>query len=637
MNSFITNSVEDLLNDCNKLKVKDDKRQLSNDTLNDDDDSQHLEEDDYEYDVPENNKPLVLENSLTKTGNLQVTTSYSDNQLSKNLTNKTDSQGGTGNSVIKPPSKTINPKAIANAQQPMSQNLTNTNNSKHASFTPNTTTTTSSSSSSSSISISPLTPTTVTTPSTSIIRKSNSPTIDSGISSSSLVSLNEATSNSNSVVHHHDQIPPPLPKSKIPTLETKIDYNSNDESNNIEKRLTKINNSIRESCKILLDIQETHGWRELKNLEKTIKSIKMKFFEIKTLLNEYSELIMNIKKAYFNKSRSNNGDNLLKYNELCVKLSEFMQKFNSNLNILNTLNWDLNILASNASNNGKTNQGTLNYVNHINDELDENILRLNYLIELVQLIHEFHYQYGVFSGSNSGSNQVDTKQKVLVKKQPQIIDSDVKRVVPDNDNDDYAEADDDVIDSEDDIYENDDEEWLKNDGKHNNKPTIVTPQPTTNTTNLNSYYNFSDQMLIKFYSKHIDDNFNDIKHLYELLNKTLTTDNSSNVLTENYENCMDLANKLALSGHKLVFICDTLNRNLIDISLKSSLNELSNNLGDSLKLYIIRIKAINIQNVDDTRIINNSDNKKSNFLIIDSLGQVYDCAFKLKQLIIKYL
>jgi hypothetical protein len=475
---FITKSVEDILNDCNNLKITD-----QND--------EQTQEDDYEYDVPENNKPLGLTNSLLKQQQQQpVKTSYSNNELTKPSSNS-----------------------------------------------PNTS---------------------LTSPSIQKARKSNSPTIDSGISSSSLMSLNDLLPNLNNISTELAQPPPPpLPTSKIPS----------NEINQIETRLNKIIKTIRETCKILFQIQEYSGWRERNNLEKKLLQIKISFFEIKNLLNEFNELILILKNGYLQKNNNNKSS----YNELCMKLNDFIQKFNSNINILNTLKWDINILASNNRNR-----------NNLNDELDENLLRLNYLIELIQVINDFNYQYNIFN----------SKKYELPKLK--------------HDSNDYSDVDN---DDDDDIYENDDDEWLK-------PSEIKVPKEEQQHSS-----NFSDQMLIKFYSKHIDDNFNDIKSFHAIIKKKLSSCND-----DDDELVMDLTNKLALSGHKLVFICDTLNRNLINFSLKSSLNCLSNNLCDCLKLYVIRIKTF----------YSNNDSK-SNLLIIDSLGQVFNCALQLKQLIIKYL
>ena len=88
----------------------------------------------------------------------------------------------------------------------------------------------------------------------------------------------------------------------------------------------------------------------------------------------------------------------------------------------------------------------------------------------------------------------------------------------------------------------------------------------------------------------------------------------------------DLANKLALNGHKIVFICDTLQRNINNANLKISLFDSSNILCDSLKLYMIRIKSLTTDQMT----------AKQNKLILDSLDNVFSSADKFKQIVLKY-
>ena len=501
-NLFMTKSVENIIDNL-KISENNDKKEI---TVKKDE-----EEEEYEYDVPENNKPLISNNnSLLSKQQAIVTTSLSNNEL----TISTNDKIGSLANDMKHSSTSFSPKKVS------------------------------------------------TTP--AITRKSNSPTIDSGISSSSLVSLNDLL---NANANEQQQTQSLLdPRTKIPVNE-KIDQ--------IEMRFTKIIKNLRETCKILLEIQQHTRWRERSNLEKNLMRIKQSFLEIKTLLNDFYDLCIVVKNTYLANNSLTNKEN---YNELCYKLNDFQQKFNSNINILNTLNWDIRILASNNTNR-----------NNMIDELDENLLRLNYLIELINIFNEFNYQYNVFSKNAKAPNDLPT-----LRQQPATTEND------------FSDA---IDDSEDDIYENDDEEWLK---------------PRNCNENFKNETNLSDKMLVKFYSKHIDDNFNDIKDLHELINCSLTRNSDNDVQT------MELTNKLALSGHKLVFICDTLNKNLINMSLKASLNSLSNNLCDCLKLYVIRIKTCYSNS-------NQQIGDKSNLLVVDSLRQVFNCAQELKQLIIKYL
>jgi len=139
----------------------------------------------------------------------------------------------------------------------------------------------------------------------------------------------------------------------------------------------------------------------------------------------------------------------------------------------------------------------------------------------------------------------------------------------------------------------------------------------TSTTTESSRINLADQMLLKFYLKHIEDNLNELNLTYDKLI----------VQIQNNLHLDSLAHKLAIYGHKLVFICDTLERNINNINLKTNLNESSNCLSDSLKIYMIRVKSIETNN--------NNSTKQSDFLI-ESLNNVLNASNHFKQCIIKY-
>ena len=131
-----------------------------------------------------------------------------------------------------------------------------------------------------------------------------------------------------------------------------------------------------------------------------------------------------------------------------------------------------------------------------------------------------------------------------------------------------------------------------------------------------SKINLSDQMLLKFYLKHIEENFNDLKIIFDVLIERLK-----------HHQCLEveLANKLALNGHKLVFICDNLQRNLNNEILKINLYDLSNVLCNSLKNYMIKIKqetekSFSIRQLDTVR---------------ESLNCVYNSADNFKKFVIK--
>ncbi|CAF0954999.1 unnamed protein product [Brachionus calyciflorus] len=134
----------------------------------------------------------------------------------------------------------------------------------------------------------------------------------------------------------------------------------------------------------------------------------------------------------------------------------------------------------------------------------------------------------------------------------------------------------------------------------------------TSLSDCESYrINMSDQMLLKFYLKHIEENFSDLKIIYDVLIDKLTKNSIFEV---------DLANKLALNGHKLVFICDTLEQNINNEILKINLYDLSSHLCNSLKNYMFKIK---------------SSTGADYQVLIDSLNNVYKSAHNFKQIVLK--
>jgi hypothetical protein len=154
---------------------------------------------------------------------------------------------------------------------------------------------------------------------------------------------------------------------------------------------------------------------------------------------------------------------------------------------------------------------------------------------------------------------------------------------------------------------------------------------SSTTTNVNNRINLCDQMLLKFYLKHIEDNLTELKSTYEILVENLRRLNT----IESKENgslmakFCEFGNKYAIVGHKLVFICDTLQRNLNNSSLKSTLSASSNSIGDSLKMYMIRLKSTDAFN-------NNNNNNNQGKLLNSSLDEIYTLAVEFKQIISKY-
>lgn len=135
----------------------------------------------------------------------------------------------------------------------------------------------------------------------------------------------------------------------------------------------------------------------------------------------------------------------------------------------------------------------------------------------------------------------------------------------------------------------------------------------------------ADQMLLKFYLKHIEENLSELNVIYEgLMNKLAHGECVEDDLREEEGS----GHKLAINGHKLVFICDTLERNLHSSHLKAALDEVSGNLCEALKLYMIRIKTTSLQQ--------NAAPAKQRTLIMESLGNVLTSSNKFKQVIVKY-
>ncbi len=137
-----------------------------------------------------------------------------------------------------------------------------------------------------------------------------------------------------------------------------------------------------------------------------------------------------------------------------------------------------------------------------------------------------------------------------------------------------------------------------------------------------------DQMLLKFYLKHIEDNLNELSGIYERLMGRL---GAGEAVDEELKEG-GAGHKLAINGHKLVFICDTLERNLTNTHLKTALHEASAGLCDSLKLYMIRIKTTSLAAGSDQSAAARTKQR----LVVEALQGVLGAANRFKQVIIKY-
>ncbi|RNA35473.1 breast cancer anti-estrogen resistance 1 isoform X2 [Brachionus plicatilis] len=126
-----------------------------------------------------------------------------------------------------------------------------------------------------------------------------------------------------------------------------------------------------------------------------------------------------------------------------------------------------------------------------------------------------------------------------------------------------------------------------------------------------SRLNMSDQMLLKFYLKHVEENFSDLKVIYEALREKIHKQMALEV---------ELANKLALNGHKLIFICDTLQQNLHNEVLKINLYHLSSNMCSSLKNYVIKIKSFD-HKVTDVQLQMLQESMKNVYVSAESFNK----------------
>lgn len=149
-----------------------------------------------------------------------------------------------------------------------------------------------------------------------------------------------------------------------------------------------------------------------------------------------------------------------------------------------------------------------------------------------------------------------------------------------------------------------------------------------------------DQMLIKFYLKHIEENLNELSKIQQVLLDKLNLPTE----TSKSSNLVELAHKLAIGGHKLVFICDTLQRNINNLSLKQALIDTSNSLSSALKIYMIRLKlspstslpspGSDVGTKETSSSVCLSDSFKN--LILDAMTSVFKCADEFKSIILKY-
>ncbi len=380
-----------------------------------------------------------------------------------------------------------------------------------------------------------------------------------GVSTSSLISLNDI-SNNNQIDNSQQSTNIVSKKDQLQFFENSLHMNA-------------IN--IKNLATFLLEIQSKSNWQARVNLEKNLSKIKQNSNQIKTYLNNYYNNLINMKIQYASTYLKLN--QYISFKELCLKLKDFLEKYETNLNLLNKMfNWDISLLAS-------TNQGAL-----VNDELNEVLVRLNYLNVLIQTIQDFC-------------------NDILLKNIKKVSETEQRVELKTNDYDD------------DETYENDNYEWLN---ENFSRLPIVTMQIST-----------SDKLLIRFYLKHVENNFYEIQFNYNTLVGFFSNSNGSMSNGDLFDTC---SNRLALNGHKLVFICDTLTRNLTDDSMKIFLQDVSTSLSDCLKLYVIRVKAC-IKTTNEETIADHKLIMKSSAILHESLVHIFDFSTKLKEFLLKYI
>ena len=410
--------------------------------------------------------------------------------------------------------------------------------------------------------------------SSSDTRKSTSPTIDSGISTSSLMSLS-STSNEEANMK--------ISKS----AKLKLDY---------ESKLDKLNQFLtqnHESNKNLF-IEFKHDLNDLIiNYLKVIKDDHASFHPNLGVFNKYKTIYRQIKEFYlYYENTMNKFDKLYKWNFDLISKQNEQKELEEKLKYLNLdLIGSINKLINESKmfeyyNESQSNNNSSNKVSNQEEE-------------------EESYQY-VYDDINSDSLQSNNQESVNTNE----------------DESDYCTIDDNFDSNEikqapTPIKTNQYCQTLK---KNDEKIRREIRLAVDNNPNEASRVTMCDQMLLKFYLKHIEDNLNELSQIHEnLINQLdINDEKNSNNLNEEFN---DQAHKLALNGHKLLFICDTLQRNLNNSTIKNCLTESSQELCDSLKFYMIRIKSSKASN---------------NKLVLDSLNNVLNTSNKFKQIILKY-
>lgn len=468
----------------------------------------------------------------------------------------------------------------------------------------------------------------------SMSRKSASPTIDSGISTSSLISLNSENFLSSSTSTNS--------ANSSSSSTNRSSTTSNEMSSIQTKVLTKqqlLENDFKEKLDTLY-LLCTSVKTQADNIKTTsdLNEIKTHLTHIKHLYEEFLiKVLKRIKQEHacfhpdlnvFNKFKTN-------YRQL----KEFYLFYETRLSDLEkVLKWNYDLIIGNKEanfNNEFTDlKAKLPYVQQLLDAC-KNIVNENFV---------FQYQQESTLSAMRKTNEINLIKEMRDNEE----DDDAYAYEYDNNDRLYAHID----ENEEQTYENEadycvideldneepsnkNENQTKRDSemcltlkKNEEKIRREIRLATSSTESETSRITMCDQMLLKFYLKHIEENLNELNHLFEMITFEL------NVKSPMNQEVNEMANKLALNGHKLLFICDTLERNLNNKSLKQTLSESSLSLCESLQLYQIRLKSTS-GNMSTSNTIS-SISPKQNQIIKDSLVNVFSSANSFKQNILKY-
>lgn len=412
-------------------------------------------------------------------------------------------------------------------------------------------------------------------------RKSISPTIDSGISTSSLISLNSESllNNQDQRISDYSSYECEISASKS----GKFDFDIKMEKlqvyfDQFDSRLFNLNTEQNKKEKL---INFEHFLHDLlsKNL-KTLKQDHACFHPDLNTFNKFKTLYRQIKDFYlFYESQIDSFDRVYKWN---FDIIDFMDLINKIKHLKTLIDQLKQLVSEKYLFEYQSDTCSFDLASRSQKQLEES--------------EEYQYEY-----DNNNLGQVEFEQE-----------SDYCEIDPEEEERCLRESNSKKLES---LVENGSCMTLRrNDEKIRREIRMATSSSSSETTRIT----LSDQMLLKFYLKHIEENFNDLKSIHDVLQTKL-------IDLESKQDLAELANKLALNGHKLVFISDTLQRNINNTHLKMSLFECSTGLCESLKLYMIRLKSM------DSLACS-----KQRQLIGDSLQSVYSSADRFKQIVLKY-